>query len=98
SGGAGGGISSITVSGAPRDDGGVAVAATNINALGFRLVRYARPGTTLLRPNQEWTLSREARHPRRSGLTGGSALMRSIPSLRVASCAAWRSTASTSMV
>jgi len=54
-GGAGGGISSTSVSGAPRDDVNVAIAATNINALGFRLVRYARQGTALLRPNQEWT-------------------------------------------
>jgi hypothetical protein len=43
------------VSGGPRDDVSVALASTNINALGFRLVRYARQGTALLRPNQEWT-------------------------------------------
>lgn len=43
------------MSGAPRDDVSVAIAATNINALGFRLARYARRGTALLRANQEWT-------------------------------------------
>jgi len=53
--GAGGGISSTTVSGAPREDVSVAIAGTNVNALGFRLVRYARQGTALLRSNQEWT-------------------------------------------
>lgn len=33
-----------------------AVATTDSRStLGFRLVRYARQGTILLRPNQEWT-------------------------------------------
>lgn len=51
----GGGISSISVAGLPdpRDP----VVATNAppSALGLRLVRYARRGTALLRPTQEWT-------------------------------------------
>ena len=34
----------------------IAVASlTETNALGFKLVRYARTGTAFLRPNQEWT-------------------------------------------
>jgi hypothetical protein len=54
-GGAGGGISSTSVAGVPGD-ASFAIASTGVrNALGFRLVRYARTGTAWLRPNQEWT-------------------------------------------
>ena len=43
------------MSGLPGDQS-FAVASTNAqNTLGFRLVRYARQGTALLKPNQEWT-------------------------------------------
>jgi hypothetical protein len=44
----------MSVAGVPGDRNPV-VAASVPSALGFRLVRYARRGTVLLRPNQEWT-------------------------------------------
>jgi hypothetical protein len=51
----GGGISSIGVAGMPDPRNPVVATNAPPSALGLRLVRYARHGTALLRPTQEWT-------------------------------------------
>jgi hypothetical protein len=51
----GGGISSTSVAGVPDPRDPVVATIAPPSALGLRLVRYARRGTALLRPTQEWT-------------------------------------------
>jgi hypothetical protein len=51
----GGGISSTSVAGIPDPRDPVVATIAPPSALGLRLVRYARRGTALLRPTQEWT-------------------------------------------